>query len=42
MLLGLIEASNSKKDHLDATDSDLFNLLYFNMFRASLRSSSGE
>jgi hypothetical protein len=34
--------TESKQDQLDASDSDLFNQLYLNMFRASLRPSSGE
>jgi hypothetical protein len=32
----------SKQDQLDATYSGLFHQLYLNMFRASLRPSSGE
>jgi hypothetical protein len=34
--------NESKQDLLDATDSGLFHQLYHNMFRASLRPSSGE
>jgi hypothetical protein len=34
--------NESKEDQLDATHSGLLNQLYLNMFRASLRPSSGE
>jgi hypothetical protein len=38
----IIQPNESKQDQLDATDSGLFNQLYLNMFRVSLRPSSGE
>jgi hypothetical protein len=34
--------NESKQEQLDATDSGLFSQLYLNMFRVSLRPSSGE